>query len=69
MEPLFEQLTHDERQYAYFQQDSATEHTARNAMSVLCEMFSDRFISTELWPPSSSDVSVCDLHLLGNQKG
>jgi hypothetical protein len=68
LEPFFEQLTDDERQYGYFQQDNATAHAARNSMSALQDMFDDRIISTALWPPRSPDLSVCDL-FVGNLKG
>jgi inhibitor of nuclear factor kappa-B kinase subunit alpha len=69
LEPFFEQLTDDERQYGYFQQDNATAHTARNSISALQEVFDDRIISTGLWPPRSPDLSVCDFYLWGNLKG
>jgi hypothetical protein len=61
LKPFFEQLTDDERQCGYFQQDNATAHTAQNSMSALQEVFDDRIISTGLWPPRSPDLSVCDL--------
>jgi hypothetical protein len=67
--PFFEQLNDDERQYVYFQQDSATAHTARNSMSALQDMFDGRNISTGFWPPRSSDLSVCEFYLWGKLKG
>jgi hypothetical protein len=33
------------------------------------EVFEDRIISRGLWPPRSSDLSFCDVHLRGNLKG
>jgi hypothetical protein len=69
LEPFFEQLTDDERQYGYFQQDNATAHIARNSMSALQEVFDDRIITTRLWPPRSPDLSVCDFYLWGSLKG
>jgi hypothetical protein len=56
LEPFFEQLTDDERQYGYFQQDNATAHTAPHSVSALQEVFDDRIISTGLWPPRSPDL-------------
>lgn len=35
LEPFFERLIDGERQYGYFQQDSAAVHAARNSVSVL----------------------------------
>jgi hypothetical protein len=67
--PSFKQLNDDKRQYGYFQQDSATAHTANNSMRALQEVFNDRIISTGLWPPRSSDLSVCDFYLWGILKG
>jgi hypothetical protein len=45
LEPFYEQLTDDERQYGYFQQDDAT---ARNSTSALQEVLDDMVISREL---------------------
>jgi hypothetical protein len=56
LEPFFEQLTDDERQYGYYQQDNAPAHTAQNSISALQEVFDDRIISTGLWPPRSQDT-------------
>jgi hypothetical protein len=39
LEPFFEQVTDDERQYDYFQQDSFTAYTARNSTSAQQEVF------------------------------
>jgi hypothetical protein len=69
LEPAFEQLTDDESQYGYFQQDNATAHTAPNSMSALQEVFDDRIVSTGLWPPRSPDLGVCDFYLWGDLKG
>jgi hypothetical protein len=69
MEPFFEQMTDNERQYGYFQQDNATAHTARNSMSALQKVFADRIISTGMWPPRLPDLSACDFYLWGNLEG
>lgn len=39
LEPFFEQVTADERQYGYFQQDSFTTYIARNSVSAQQEVF------------------------------
>jgi hypothetical protein len=69
LEPFFEELTDDDRQCRYFQQDNATAHTARNSMIALQVMFDDRIISTGLWPLRSPDLSVFYFYLWGNLKG
>jgi hypothetical protein len=38
---LFNQLTVEERQYGYFQQDNATAHTANATMVAIQEVFED----------------------------
>jgi hypothetical protein len=39
--PFFNQLTAEERQHGYFQQDSATAHTANATMVAIWEVFED----------------------------
>jgi hypothetical protein len=56
LEPFFEQLTDDERQYGCFLQASATANTAWNSVSAIQELFDDRFINTGLWPPELPDL-------------
>jgi hypothetical protein len=46
---IFEELTDDERQYGYFQQDNTTAHPAGSSVSASQEWFDDRIISTRLW--------------------
>jgi hypothetical protein len=65
LNPFFNQLTAEETQYGYFQQDNATAHTANAAIR---EVFEDRIIRRGLWPPRSPDVSFCDFYLWGNLK-
>jgi hypothetical protein len=67
--PFISQLTAEERQYGYFQQDNATAHTTNATMVAIQEVFEDRKISRELWPPRSPDFSFCDFYLWGNLKG
>jgi hypothetical protein len=52
-----DQLTAEERQYGYFQQDNATAYTANATMVAIREAFEDRIISRGLWPPRSPDLS------------
>jgi hypothetical protein len=47
---ILNQLTAEERQYGYFQQDNATAHTANAAMVAILEVFEDRIIRRGLWP-------------------
>jgi hypothetical protein len=39
LEPFFHELTEEETRYSYFQQDSATAHTACNSMQRLRDVF------------------------------
>ena len=61
-------LTEEEKQYAYFQQDNATPHTAHQSMHALEQVFDDRIISQGLWLPRSPDLSSCDSYLWGDLK-
>jgi hypothetical protein len=47
---FFPELTEEERLYGWFQQDSATAHTARMSMLALSGVFGDRIISSHIWP-------------------
>jgi hypothetical protein len=53
--PLIAQLSGDEIACACFQQDSAMVHTAYVSMALLCKVFGDRIISSNIWPPRSLD--------------
>ena len=51
---------------AWFQQDGATSHTARQSMAAVRELFGNHVISRFgdiPWPPRSPDLSVCDFFL------
>ena len=53
---------------AWFQQDGATSHTARQSMAAVRESFGNHVISRFgdiPWPPTSPDLSVCDFFLVG----
>jgi truncated hemoglobin YjbI len=45
---FFTQLTEEEELYSWFQQDSATAHTANNILAALIGVFSDRIIGRGL---------------------
>jgi hypothetical protein len=47
-DPFFNQLTAEERQHGYFQQNNATAHTANATMVAIREVFEDRIISRGL---------------------
>ena len=56
---------------AWFQQDGATSHTARQSMAAVRELFGNRVISrfSDIsWPPRSPDLSICDFFLWGYLK-
>ena len=52
----------DERN-CWFQQDSATVHTAASTMVILHEFFGENLISKGLWPPRSPDLTSPDFFL------
>jgi hypothetical protein len=52
----------DER-YCWFQQDSATAHTAVSTMVILHEFFGENLISKGFWPPRSPDLTGPDFFL------
>ena len=60
---FFRELTDRERDAAFFQQDSATAHTAVISMCEIERMFHDRIISRDLWPAHSPDMTACGFYL------
>ena len=66
--PFFEQFTDTECRSGYFQQDSATAHTADQSLEFIVEIFENRIISRGLWPARSPDITACDFYLWGNLK-
>jgi hypothetical protein len=52
----------DERN-CWFQQDSATSHTAASTMEILHECFAENVISKGVWPPRSPDPTSPDFFL------
>jgi hypothetical protein len=56
LNPFLQQLTVEERQYGYLQQDNATAHTDNATTVAIREVCVDRIISTGLWPPRSPDL-------------
>jgi hypothetical protein len=68
LKPVFNQLTAEERQYGYFQRDSAAAHKANATMVEIRKVFEDGIISRELWPQGSPDLRFCDFYLWGNLK-
>ena len=69
LEPFIAQLTEDEIEYAWFQQDGASAHTANVSLNFLEQFFADRIISRRIpehqWPPRSPDLTPLDFHLWG----
>ncbi|PSN52160.1 hypothetical protein C0J52_06457 [Blattella germanica] len=59
------QLTEDERNASYFQQDSTIAHTTRSSMREMTSVFRNHLISRSLWPPCSSDMTPCDFFIYG----
>ena len=64
LQPFIAQLTKEECEYAFFQQDGAMAHTSQFPMSYGHQAFGEkRTVSTGLWPPRSPDLSTCDFYL------
>jgi hypothetical protein len=63
---FFPEFTEEERLYGYFQQDSATVHTAGNSMAAISDGFCNRDNSEGLWPAHSTDLMLCDFYLWGS---
>jgi hypothetical protein len=47
---FFAELTEEERPHDWFQQDSATAHSAYMSMQALSDVLGDRIISSGIWP-------------------
>ncbi len=52
----------------WLQQDNICPHASTNTMNFLHKIFNERLISTNLWPPRSSDLSPLDFFLWGYSK-
>jgi hypothetical protein len=65
LQPFQNQLTDQERQIGYFQQDSPRAHTARATMRYLHQNFGDRVIREGVWPSRSPDLTPVDFSLFG----
>jgi hypothetical protein len=58
-------LWQKKKDYGWFQQDSATVHTACMSMQALADVFGDRIISSGIWPARSPDLNTCNFFLWG----
>jgi hypothetical protein len=65
---FFPYLTKEDRSCAWFQQDSATAHTADDSLVALEGVCGDRTIRLGFWPARSLLLNPCDLCLWGNLK-
>lgn len=52
-----------QKKVTWFQQDSASAHTAGTTLSHLKDIFQDRVITRPLWPPRSPDLTPLDFFL------
>ena len=68
LEPFIRQLTEDEIEFSFFQQDGAKAHWARGTHRFLEDIFADRVISEGMWPPRSPDLTPHDFWLWGHLK-
>ena len=57
------ELSEDEIEFSFFQQDGATTHTARGSLRFLEDIFADRVIAEGMWPARSPDLTPLDFWL------
>ena len=57
------QMTSNEINCSWFQQDGATAHTSGRSTHLLKEFFENRIISKEVWPPRLPDLNPPDFYL------
>jgi hypothetical protein len=62
---FFPELTEEDKLCGWFQQYSATAHTARMSMQALSNVFRDRIVSSGIWPASSPSLNPCDFFFWG----
>jgi hypothetical protein len=67
--PFIGFLNEDGIARGYSQEDGATAHTARVSMALLRDVFGNRIISKDIWPPRSPDPTSPDYYLWGATKG
>jgi hypothetical protein len=60
LEPFVKEVTDEEKNYTYFQWDSALVHANKNSGWVLLAVFNERIINTG--PSGSQDVNVCNFY-------
>ena len=68
---LFTKTEEEDIGNIWFQQDSATFHTAEATLDVLRPVFEDHIISRKadvVWPPRSCDLTPLDYYLWGTVK-
>ncbi|WP_370716200.1 hypothetical protein [Sphingomonas sp. IW22] len=61
-------LTEEEISSGYYQQDNARPHVSNLSLSRIHEIFEDRLISKNLWPPRSPDLTPPDYFLWAHLK-
>lgn len=68
LQPFIDQLHDDELTGGYFQQDSATAHTAHTSIQFLEQFFPGRLISRGIWPSRSPDLTPLDFFFISSFK-
>jgi hypothetical protein len=67
--PWFHRPTWERRYHLLrFQHDGAAAHTANNSMKLMNEIFGERVISRNVWPPRSPDVTPPEFYVWGAAK-
>ena len=66
--PLINQMTSDEINCSWVQQDGATAHTFGRSMHLFKEFFGDCIILKDVWPSRSPDLNRPNFYLWGAAK-
>jgi hypothetical protein len=65
---IISRVNRSRKTVGWFQQDSATAHTARMSTQSLSDVFGDRIISSGIWAARSPDLNPCDFFFWGSLK-
>jgi hypothetical protein len=66
--PLFEHVTDDERQYAFFSKDSTAIYTAWASMNALKKYLGTKLLAKDLWPECSPSINYYFILFTGYHK-
>jgi hypothetical protein len=59
LQQMFPEITEEDSLYGWFQQDSASAHTACMSMQRLSDVFGNKIISSGIWSAGSPEFNPC----------